>query len=38
MKEKKKREIRIPDYTLGEEMFNAISHSLGALAVYVGLL
>lgn len=31
MKEPKKREIQIPDYTLGEEIFNAISHGLGAL-------
>ena len=27
----KKREIRIPDYSLGEELFNAISHGIGAL-------
>ena len=28
--EKKKRSIRIPDYTLGEELFNSISHGFGA--------
>lgn len=27
----RKREIRIPDYTLGEEIFNAVSHGIGAL-------
>ena len=26
-----KRKISIPAYTLGEELFNAISHGLGAL-------
>lgn len=31
MQEIRKREIRIPDYTLGEEIFNAVSHGLGAL-------
>ena len=25
-----RRRIRIPDYTLGEELFNAISHGIGA--------
>ena len=32
MAEKKKLNIRIPNYSLGEEIFNAISHGLGALA------
>lgn len=31
MQEIRKKEIRIPDYTLGEEIFNAVSHGLGAL-------
>lgn len=31
MQEIRKREIRLPDYTLGEEIFNAVSHGLGAL-------
>ena len=31
MGERKKREIRIPNYTEGEEIFNAVSHGLGAL-------
>ena len=31
MEEKKKRKLTIPFYTLGEELFNAISHGLGAL-------
>ena len=31
MVEKKKRKLTIPFYTLGEELFNAISHGLGAL-------
>ena len=38
MEEKKKREIRIPDYTLGEEIFNAVSHGLGALLGVAGLV
>ena len=25
-----RRQIRIPDYTLGEELFNSISHGIGA--------
>lgn len=31
MEDRKKREVRIPDYTIGEEIFNAVSHGLGAL-------
>ena len=31
MEARKKREISIPDYTMGEELFNAISHGIGAL-------
>lgn len=38
MEEKKRREIRIPDYTLGEELFNAISHGLGALLGTAGMV
>ena len=38
MKSEKKREIRIPDYTLGEEIFNAVSHGLGALLGSAGLV
>ena len=38
MEEKKKRSISIPDYTLGEELFNAISHGLGALLGAAGLV
>ena len=38
MNNKKKREIRIPDYTLGEEIFNAVSHGLGALLGSAGLV
>ena len=34
----KKRGIRIPDYTLGEELFNAISHGIGALLSIAGLV
>ena len=30
-KKKKKRGISIPSYTLGEEIFNAISHGIGGL-------
>ena len=29
--------IRIPSYTLGEELFNAISHGIGALLSSAGL-
>ncbi len=38
MAEKKKRSISIPDYTLGEELFNAIAHGLGALLGTAGLV
>lgn len=38
MKNEKKREIQIPDYTIGEEIFNAVSHGLGALLGVVGLI
>lgn len=31
MEKRRKREISIPDYTLGEEIFNAVSHGVGAL-------
>ena len=31
MEQIKKRTVSIPDYTMGEEIFNAISHGLGAL-------
>ena len=38
MRNEKKREIQIPDYTIGEEIFNAVSHGLGALLGVVGLI
>lgn len=38
MKNEKKREIQIPDYTIGEEIFNAVSHGLGALLGVAGLI
>ena len=31
MEQKKKRAVGIPKYSLGEEIFNAVSHGLGAL-------
>ena len=31
MERKEKRRVGIPDYTLGEEIFNAVSHGVGAL-------
>jgi hemolysin III len=31
MEETKKRKLTIPSYTLGEEVFNAVSHGIGAL-------
>ena len=37
MEMRKTRIVRIPDYTLGEELFNAISHGLGALLGAAGL-
>ncbi|MBQ6465159.1 MAG: hemolysin III family protein [Oscillospiraceae bacterium] len=33
-----KRKSGIPDYTLGEEIFNAVSHGLGALLSVAGLV
>ena len=36
--EKKRRIITIPDYTLGEEIFNAVSHGIGALLGVAGLV
>lgn len=38
MRNEKKHEIQIPDYTIGEEIFNAVSHGLGALLGVVGLI
>ena len=35
---KKKKEIRIPKYTLGEEIFNSISHGIGAGLSIVALV
>ena len=37
-KEKKKLNIKIPKYTLGEEIFNSISHGTGALAAVAYLV
>ena len=37
-KENSKRGISIPNYTLGEEIFNAISHGIGGLLSVVGLV
>lgn len=37
-KEKQKRGIPIPNYTLGEEIFNAISHGVGALLSVIALV
>ncbi len=37
-KEKKKIDIRVPKYTLGEELFNSISHGLGALLAIAALV
>ena len=36
--EKKRRIITLPDYTLGEEIFNAVSHGIGALLGIAGLV
>ena len=36
--EKKRRIITIPDYTPGEEIFNAVSHGIGALLGIAGLV
>lgn len=33
-----KRSIRIPDYTLGEELFNSISHGIGAALSIAGMV
>ena len=38
MEESTRRRICLPDYTLGEELFNAISHGLGALLSIAGLV
>ena len=38
MAERKKKEISIPSYSLGEELFNAISHGLGALLSIAALV
>ena len=38
MDEKAKLNIRIPDYTLGEEVFNSISHGIGAGLGVAGLI
>ena len=37
-KEKQKHGIPIPNYTLGEEIFNAISHGVGALLSVIALV
>lgn len=36
--EKKKRVVSLPNYSLGEELFNAISHGLGALLGLAALI
>ena len=38
MAERNKKEISIPSYTLGEELFNAISHGFGALLSVAALV
>ena len=38
MAERKKKEISIPTYSLGEELFNAISHGFGALLSIAALV
>ena len=38
MAERKKKEISIPSYSLGEELFNAISHGFGALLSIAALV
>ena len=38
MSEKKKLNIKIPNYTLGEELFNSISHGIGAALAVVALV
>lgn len=35
---KKKKEIRIPNYSLIEELINSISHGIGAIFSIVGLI
>lgn len=37
-KTKKKLNIKVPDYTLGEELFNSISHGIGALFSLIALI
>lgn len=36
--EKEKRKIRIPDYTLGEEITNSVTHGLGAIFALVAMI
>lgn len=36
--EKKKLNIKVPNYTLGEEIFNSISHGIGALLSIAGIV
>ena len=38
IKEKKKLNIKVPNYTLGEELFNSISHGIGALLSILALI
>lgn len=38
MQEKKKLSIQLPSYSLGEEIFNSISHGIGALFSVVALI
>ena len=38
MSEKKKLNIKIPNYTLGEELFNSISHGIGAALAVAALV
>lgn len=38
MSREKKKEVSLPDYTAGEEIFNAISHGLGALLSVAALV
>ena len=38
MEKKEKRKLSIPPYTLGEELWNAISHGIGALLAVAALV
>ena len=38
MEKRKKLDIKIPNYTLGEELFNSISHGMGAVLSVVALV